>query len=302
MSRTQSRVDGDLEYKDGLLWIPILPGYATTGSGAVINRPAAGRVGTSLPTTATAYVLMIPLGNLLFRAGVQDDLQEQFGSTNAGGAQGLPVPGFTTYTTSSLSKGNNVSIPVQNSGSFVVGHYLTLDTVASTVQEFPLITSIPDATHVVVSQILNTHSSNAPVSDNVFTTPAGVTGRPPFTGITQLTPTTSPRPKGIKFKALYPVYTISGAAATLNTIGLTQTTFANNGAPATSNIVADAANGMATATQANPYLTPIVVPSAAAIFRTTKFTDYVIEWDFTTGSGGAGVLEGVFLDVSYNYN
>jgi hypothetical protein len=301
MSRTQGRVDGDTEYKDGLIWIPILPTYVTTGTGQVINRPAAGRVATSLPTTATAYVLMIPLGNLLFRAGVQDDLQEQFGSANAGGAQGLPVPGFTTYTTGSLTKGNNVSIPVISSDNLTVGHFLTLDTVASGVQEFPMITSVPDATHVVVNQILNSHSTNAPLSDNVFTTPAGVTGRPPFTGITELTPVTAPRPKGIKFKAMYPVYTIGGAAATTNTIGLTQTTFANNGAPATTNIVAVAANGLSTATQANPYLTPISVPSAAAIFRTIKFSDFVLEWDFTTGSGGTGLLEGVFLDVSYNY-
>jgi hypothetical protein len=299
MSRTQARLDGDLEYKDGLLWIPILTSYFTTSAGTLTeSRPGAGRVAASLGA-AGAYVAMIPLGNLLFRAGVQDDLQEQFGSANAGGAQGLPVPGFTTYTTASLAKGNNVSIPVITSGSFAVGHYVTLDTVASGVQEFPLIVSIPDATHIVVNQILNTHATNAPLSDNVFTTPAGVTGRPPFTGITELTPVTSPRPKGIKFKAMYPVYTITGAVLTTNTIGLTQTVFGNNLAPVTSNIIAVAANGLATAVQANPYLTPIAVPSAAAIFRTTKFAEYVIEWDVITT--GTALLEGIFLDISFNY-
>jgi hypothetical protein len=299
MSRTQGRVDGDQEYKDGLLWIPILTSYFTTSAGTLTeSRPAAGRVAASLGA-AGAYVAMIPIGNILLRSGVQDDLQEEFGSANAGGAQGLPVPGFTTYTTGALTKGNNVSIPVITSGSLTVGHYLTLDTVASGVQEFPLITSIPDATHVAVNQILNSHASNAPLSDNVFTTPAGVTGRPPYPGITQLTPVTSPRPKGIKFKAMYPVYTITGALLSLNTIGLTQTVFGNNIAPVTSNIIAVAANNLATAVAATPYLTPIAVPSAAAIFRTTKFSEFVIEWDVTTT--GTALLEGVFLDVSYNY-
>ena len=302
MSRTQGRYDSDSPYKDGLIFVPILPTYVTSGAGAVSNRPAAGRFATSLPTTATAYVLMIPLASLLFRAGLQDDLQEQFGSARAGGANALPVPGFLSYTTAILAAGSNVSIPVIASGNFAVGHFVTLDTVASGVQEFPMVVSIPDATHIVVNTILNAHATNAPVTDNAFTTPAGVTGRPPFTGITELTPVTAPRPKGISFKAMYPVYTIGGAAATLNTIGLTQTIFGNNLAPVTSNIIADAANGLATATQTNPYVTPIVVPAAAQIFRTTKLAEFVLEWDFTTGSGGTGLLEGVFFDVDFNHN
>ena len=303
MSRTQGRVDSDLPYADGHIFVPILPQYVTSGAGATFNRPAAGLYATSLPTTATAYVAMIPLGSLLCRTGVQDDLQEQYGSLAAGGAQGLPVPGQVTFSTSSISAGSSVSIPVISSVNFSIGQYVTIDTVASGVQEFQQITAIADATHITVGAVKNSHTTPFPVSGNVYTNPAGVTGRPPFTGTTQLSSVVAPRPKGIAFKAIYPVYTIGAVNATLNTIGLTQATFINNAAvPTASNIIAVAANGLGTTFGANIQITPIPVPVANQGFRTTKFSEFVLEWDFTTGSGGTGLLYGVFLDVSYNFS
>jgi hypothetical protein len=302
MSRTQARLDSDLPYADGHIFIPILPNYVTTGAGAVATRPAAGLYGTSLPTTATAYTVMIPLGSLLFRSGVQDDLQEQFGSLVAGGAQGQPTPDQITYQIGSVVAGANVNVNVITSGNFSVGQVVIYDTVASGVQEFPTITAIPDGTHITFGTIKNSHSANAPITGNLFTTPAGITGRPPYTGVSQLTPVTAPRPKGISFEAIYAVYTIGTAAATVNTIGLTQAIFANGAAvPTATNIIANAANGLGTAFGATMYVTPIVVPAAQQFFRTTKLTEYVLEWDVTTGTGGNAVLYGVFFDVEYNY-
>lgn len=304
MSRTQARIDSDLPYVDGHIFIPILPNYVTTGAGAVATRPAAGLYGTSLPTAATAYVAMIPLGELLFRSGLQDDLQEQFGSLQAGGAQGLATPGQTTFSTGSIVAGANVSIAVLSSVNFFVGQYVTIDTLASGVQEFQQITVIADATHITVGAVKNSHTTPFPVVGNIFTTPAGLSGRPPFTGTTELNPVTAPRPKGIQFKQIYAVYTIGAVNATLNTIGLTQATFVNNAAvPTASNIIAVAANGLGTTFGANIQMTPIPVPLVGQTFRTSKFTEYTIEWDVTTGAAtGTAVLYGVFLDVAFNFS
>jgi hypothetical protein len=130
-----------------------------------------------------------------------------------------------------------------------------------------------------------------------FTTPAGVTGPPPFTGLSQLTPVTAPRPKGISINSLTAIYTISGAAATVNTIGLYGVSYVNNTAPAASTILAPA--NLSTAVQANPYVTTVNVNSG---YLTTKNADYVMEWSLTTGaSTGAALIYGVIFSVTFNY-
>lgn len=298
MSRTQGRSDGDLGYADGHIFIPASAGQLTSGTGT-FTRNASGSASLNLGNSQTA-VLIMRLDALIFRYGVQDWLQEQYGSQQAQGAQGLPVGGYTTYSTASISAGSNVNIAVKNSANFTVGRTLVVDTVASTVQEFPVITAIPDATHITVNVIANSHSSGCILVENAFTTPAGVTGPPPFTGVTNLTPVTAPRPKGILFREIYPVYAVAGAALTTNTIGLTKTVFSNNVAPAVTSLLTDAANGLATATNAQPYLTPIQIPSPA--YQTTKFASYILEWDVTTAGGGTAELFGVFMDIGFNFN
>src|SRR5262249_982492 len=162
--------------------------------------------------------------------------------------------------------------------------------VASGVQEVQQITAIPDGTHITFGTIKSGHTTPFPISQNVFTTPAGVTGRPPFTGTTQLAPVTS-RPKGILFKAIYPVYQIGAVNATLNPIGLFQTPFVHNAAlPAPTAIITSGSNGLGTTFGTNVNVTPIPVPIAGQVFRTTRFTEYVVSWAFTTGSGGTGTL------------
>lgn len=298
MSRTQGRSDQDLGPGDGHIFIPASAGQLSSGSGT-FTRNASGSVSLNIGNSQTC-VLDMRLESLLFRYGVQDWLQEQYGSQEAQGAAGLTVLGYTTYTTASIAAGNSVSIPVKNSANFTVGRTLVVDTVASTVQEFSVITSIPDATHIVVNAIANSHSSGIIVQENAFTTPAGVTGPPPFSGTSSLVPVTAPRPKGITFKEIYPVYAIAGAALTTNTIGLTKTVFSNNVAPAVTSLLTNAANGLATATNAQPYITPIQIPSPA--FQISRFAEYILEWNVTTPGGGTAELFGVFIDVGFNFN
>ena len=305
MSRTQARQDCDTPYQDGHIFIPCIPSYITTGAGATFTAPAAGQYATSLPTAATAYVANIPIGNLLFRYGVQDDLQEFYGSGQpGGGAQANAVGSPFTVSTGSIVAGTNVSIPVLSSVGFIVGQWVVIDTVASGVQETQLINAIPDGTHVQVATIKSSHTTPFPVSQYNFTTPAGITGRPPFTGTSQFTSVTAARPKGIAFKAIYPVYQIGAVNATVNTIGLFSTTFPLAGAlPAPTAIIASGSNGLVTTFSANTNTTPIPVPVAGQIFRTTRFTEFVLSWAISTGAvTGTATIFGVFLDVAYNFN
>lgn len=304
MSRTQARQDADTPYLDGHIFVPILPQYVTTGAGAVSAAPAAGQFAVSLPTTATAYVANIPIGNLLFRYGVQDDLQEFFGSgQSGGGAQGQAVGSPFTNSTANASAGANVSIAVLSSVGFTVGQWCTIDTVASGVQEFQQINAIPDGTHIQFATLKSAHTSPFPISQYTFTTPGGVTGRPPFTGVTEFSSVVTARPKGILIKAIYPVYNIGAVNATLNTIGLFQTTYLNNAPlPAPTAIIASGANGLITAFSSNVNITPIPVPIAGQVFRTARFTEYVLSWAVTTGTAGTATLYGVFIDATYNFN
>src|SRR5271154_77700 len=101
MSRTQGRFDADTFKSDGHVFISALEGVFTSGTGTA-TRNAAGSFSINLAATATT-ILAIPLSYLIFRYGVQDWLQEQFGSAQAGGSQGKPVGGFTALVTSSTT-------------------------------------------------------------------------------------------------------------------------------------------------------------------------------------------------------
>lgn len=293
MSRTRGRQDSDLGYADGHIFIGPEAFTATTGT-AALTRNASGDFSLNIGASQTA-VLQCPLDRLIFRYGVQDWLQEQFGSAQAGGSQGLPVGGYSTLTTASATAGSSVNVAVINSGNFTNGRFVSAGT------QKTQIVAIPDATHITLATLTVTLAAGSLISENLFTTPAGVTGPPPLTGTTSLTPVTSPRPKGIAFRELYPVYQLTGAAASLNTIGLTKTVFANATAPVVTNLLTDAANGLATATQATPYVTPIQIASPA-VYQTTKFSEYMLEWDVTTAAGGAARIYGVFIDVLYNFS
>ena len=134
-----------------------------------------------------------------------------------------------------------------------------------------------------------------------FTTPAGVTGPPPFTGITQLTPTTAARPKGIQINTITAVYSVGAVDATVNTLGLYKTTYSNAAAPAVSTILAASNLTKTHSTDATkPYVTTLTLSTPAMI--TTQNCELNLEWKVTTGAAtGTSSIWGVILQCSYNY-
>lgn len=230
MPRTQKRWLADQPMVDGQMCVFFNTPDVTAGSGAVIDRIAAGNIALSLPTAATAYTLNRDLSFAMFRTGMQDDLQEQFGGAVAGGvgagAQGLASPPAT------------------------------------------------------------------------FTTPAGVSGPPPFTGLSQFTPVTAPRPKGIQINAISCVYEIGSAAATLNTIAIYQNKLVNGVAPAVTTLLA--ATNLTLTAAATPYVTTVALTSP--VMLTAQTAKINLEWHLTTGaSTGTALIWGAFLQCSFNY-
>jgi hypothetical protein len=316
MARTQRRLDADQGYQDGHIFVPATSINVTTGASGVVNATSYNGITTAavltLSTAATAYVLSVPLSELIFRYGLQDDTQEAFG---AGGLGGVPYGSNAlaalnqtlTSTTTAGPSTSPVTLTVSpNTAILVVGAEVQIDSGANA--EFQVITAIPSATTVTVGQLAKAHTQPYTFIQNPFTTPAGVTGAPPFTGFSQLTPVTAPRPKGITLKAMYPVYAVANgvAALTVNTIGIVGAKFANAAAlPAADTILAAAANGLQTAANAanQQYVTPVAIPTAKQVFQTTRFEEFTITWALTTGAatGTVGVW-GIFFDILYNLN
>lgn len=126
-------------------------------------------------------------------------------------------------------------------------------------------------------------------------------GPPPLTGAVTITPQTGFLPKGIKFVSLILKYLISTTGPlTLHTVGITKTVFANNVAPVVTNILANAANGLATVVQAQPYVTTIAL--ATPVFQVSVLADYLIELDVTTPAATTYDLFSAELLVNYNWN
>ena len=134
-------------------------------------------------------------------------------------------------------------------------------------------------------------------------TPYGVTGRPPFTGITEFTPVTgvAGRPKGFLLTNINLVYLIAGAAATTHTIGIEKNVYANNVALASTAVLAVAANGLATATQANPYVTTVSVAAGNQAFNMTDNSEIVAEVNVVTPGGGTYRLYRAVIHGYFNW-
>jgi hypothetical protein len=130
--------------------------------------------------------------------------------------------------------------------------------------------------------------------------PDGTSGVPPFTGASQLVVQTGNIPKGIKILDITLKYVITGAALGLHTVGLSKSVFANNAAIVVTDILANAANGLATAVQAQPYVTKISIVSP--VFQVSDLADIWLEIDATTGGVATYKLYGASVHVSFNYN
>ena len=300
MPRSQRILQADLPVPDGIINISAFDLHLAPGGGTgTLTRIASGEWSLRISTT-TASVVAASLSHVVTRFGMQDDLQEQFGSGIPNGAQGLAIGYPETLSTGSVVAATSVNIAVLSSTNFFVGQSVKVDTLASTVQEVTYVTAIPDATHITVNALVNAHTTPFPITGNVFTTPAGVSGSPPYTGITQLTPVTVARPKGIRLKQLNARYIINTSNATANTIGITQAVYGNGVAPTINTILANATNGLATAFAATPYVTPIPILPANQFFLTNKNQDVVVEWDVTAGTTIDLLGLALICDVNYN--
>ena len=305
--RTQGQFQQDTPFPDG--FITLLPGADIVQAGGTgsstyrrIGSAGSGEFSLYASTSTDTYVVMGGASGILYRSGMQDNLQEAFGSSKSGGAQGLPVGVPQTYSTSSTTAGAAVSIPVVSSVGFYAGRTVLVDTVASGVQESALIISIPDGTHIQVASLANAHTTPFPVVENIFSTPASVSGFPPFTGSSQLTPVTSARAKGILINSLTVNYIVGTAAISAETIGLTVMNYANATAPSVTTLISNATNGLATTVQATPHTVTIPVPVANQAFITNPNTAVIVEFDFTLGSSGTLDLLSFVLGCSFNYN
>lgn len=128
-------------------------------------------------------------------------------------------------------------------------------------------------------------------------------GPPPQTGALTITPQTGFAPKGVKIVDYVLHYRIDTNPLSTHTSGLSKTVKPTPGTPAAlvvTDIVANAANGLATAVNANPQSTLIAV--ASPVFNVTDLSELVIEVDATTPVGGAYRMYGGTLHVQYNYN
>lgn len=228
MPRFQRPVFCDTGFADGRIPFALTDMIATTGTlttGYSASGANAGLYGTS----TAALVIQIPLSGILYKSGLQDDLQEQFGggTTTLIGAQGLPVP------------------------------------------------------------------------PNTFTTPAGVSGSPPFAGVTQLTPVTAPRPKGIQVNSLTFNYSILTNNATVNQVQVLEFDYTNAAAPTVVTLLTNGTNGMQTTAATNPYATTVNITTPAYLTNSNK--QVIVQWSLTPGAGGANVY-GVTANVTYNHN
>lgn len=305
MARTVSNLQQDTPSSDGL--IPLIPGADIVGvtAGSTFVRLATGEFSVHYAAAAGAVVIIAGVSGLVFRTGEQDDYQQAFGSTRAGGAQGLPVGQPITLMIASSVAGTSVNLNVFSSVGFSVGAFVTVDTVASGVQEFAQITAIPDATHITVNKLVNAHTGaatgGAPITQNIWTTPGPATGRPPFTGLSQLTPQTSVRPKGISLTSLSVAYLVTGANLTVPTIGLFATQYTNLTAPSTTTLIAQATNNLQTATNAQAYVTNVPVPIANRGFIITPQTSVVVEMDANVGAATTLDVIGMWCTCAFNY-
>jgi len=137
--------------------------------------------------------------------------------------------------------------------------------------------------------------------------PEGTVGFPPWTQAqlpTLIGAVAGPIPKGYRVKAIDVIYEVNTVNATLATVGLTVTQFANAVAPTVTNRIALGANGLLTAYNAagtgKPYVVNVPVPSP--VFSTATDGETILNVNLTAGIGGTIKFYGVVLYVDFNLN
>lgn len=118
----------------------------------------------------------------------------------------------------------------------------------------------------------------------------------------QIQPRTALKTKGYKLLSYDVIYLIGAANATSSTTRVDQTIFANNIAPATTVVLATGANGLQTTTQAQPYVTNVVLPANQQVYRTLVDGDVWIEVAITGVATTTLTFYGIDIYVEFNLN
>jgi hypothetical protein len=110
-------------------------------------------------------------------------------------------------------------------------------------------------------------------------------------------------PKGVQINDVTLHYQIGTANLTTHTLGLSKTVYPVSGTPGAlvvTDVIANAANGLATAFNANPQSTKIAV--ASPVFTVNDLASLLLEVDATTPGTGTYRLYGASIHVSFNFN
>ena len=118
----------------------------------------------------------------------------------------------------------------------------------------------------------------------------------------QLQPRTAQKIKGFKLLSFDVIYQITTLAATSSTCRVDQTQFVNNVAIAPTVVLASGANGLQTATQANPYVTNVPLGAAQQIYRTLADVDLWIEVVITGAATTNLSFYGIDVYCEFNFN
>lgn len=125
---------------------------------------------------------------------------------------------------------------------------------------------------------------------------------PAMAAAQQLQPRTGLKVKGFKPLSLKVTYLITGGALTTHTIRVDRITHGNNLANVITAIIASGANGLATAAQANPYVTVVPFSAAQQVYQVTDLSALWVELTVTTPGGVTYRLYSVEMSVEFNFN
>lgn len=126
--------------------------------------------------------------------------------------------------------------------------------------------------------------------------------RPPFTGVTNLTPRTGNILKGVKildFKVCYNILAVNMVALTCR---VDKTVYADGVATAVTAVLASAANGLVATFAATPKVKTVSLAAAQQIFRVTDLSALTFEIGAQTDAGCTFRLQKVEVRYEYNFN
>jgi hypothetical protein len=123
---------------------------------------------------------------------------------------------------------------------------------------------------------------------------------PAMAAAQQLQPRTALKLKGIKLLSFDTIFRVTIVALTTNTVRVDQTLFVNNVAPAVTAVLAP--TGVATATQANPYVVNTALAAGQQVYR--NLIDQSVWVELTTVMANTGKIDVYGFDclVEFNFN